>query len=173
MKTYTLILALFISGFFASCSSNHQTAATDTAVAADSVKSAEFKNDTIAQVYNHYIKLKDALVNADVKAADTAASELATALHTIQGCENTAQNAIAIGKSADIKDQRAKFISLSSDIIAMFKNTDLVSGSVFVQYCPMANEGKGAYWLASNKEIKNPYYGNEMLDCGEVKQEIK
>ena len=173
MKTYTLILALLISGFLAACSSNHKTESSDTVAAADTVSGAEFKNDTVGQVYNHYIKLKDALVNADVKAAETAANELAIALHTIQGCENTAQNALEIGKSADIKDQRSRFISLSSDVIAMFKNTDLTSGSVFVQYCPMANDGKGAYWLASNKEIKNPYYGDEMLDCGEVKQEIK
>ncbi|HCN83914.1 MAG TPA: hypothetical protein DIT07_09905 [Sphingobacteriaceae bacterium] len=173
MKTYTIILTLLISGFLAACSSNHKTETADTAAATDSVKTAEFKNDTIAQVYTHYIKLKDALVKSDVKAADSAASELAIALHTIKGCENTAQNAIEIGKSTDIKDQRSKFISLSSDVIAMFKNTDLLSGSVFVEFCPMANNGKGAYWLASNKEIRNPYYGDEMLDCGEVKQEIK
>jgi hypothetical protein len=37
----------------------------------------------------------------------------------------------------------------------------------------MAKNGDGAYWLASEKEIKNPYYGDDMLNCGEVKEEIK
>jgi hypothetical protein len=173
MKTYSIIFTLVVSGFLAACSSSPKTETTETAKVDTTKKIVVFKNDTVGQVYEHYIKLKDALVKADVKAADSASSQLATALHTIKGCENTAQNAIALGKSTDIKDQRSKFISLSSDVIAMFKNTDLSSGSIFVDYCPMANNGKGAYWLASTKEIKNPYYGKEMLDCGEVKQEIK
>lgn len=173
MKTYLTISVLTIAGFFAACSSNPKAESESTATVAQADSVAQFKNDTVAQVYQHYIKLKDALVKSDVTAADSAAAELATALHTIKGCENTAQNAISLGKSSDIKTQRSKFVSLSSDVIAMFKNTDLESGSIFVQYCPMANDGKGAYWLASNKEIRNPYYGDEMMDCGEVKQEIK
>jgi hypothetical protein len=46
------------------------------------------------------------------------------------------------------------------------------SGSIYVQYCPMANEGKGGYWLSSQEEIMNPYYGDDMLHCGEVKETI-
>jgi hypothetical protein len=37
----------------------------------------------------------------------------------------------------------------------------------------MANDGNGGYWLSSEPQIKNPYYGDEMLECGEVKEEIK
>jgi hypothetical protein len=40
---------------------------------------------------------------------------------------------------------------------------------VYEQYCPMKN----AYWLSSEASIKNPYYGNEMLSCGEVKDTLK
>jgi Cu(I)/Ag(I) efflux system membrane fusion protein len=36
----------------------------------------------------------------------------------------------------------------------------------------MANEGKGGYWLSSQEEIMNPYYGDDMLHCGEVKETI-
>ena len=54
----------------------------------------------------------------------------------------------------------------------MFKKVEISSGSMFVQYCPMANDGDGGYWLASETEIRNPYYGDEMLNCGEVKETI-
>ena len=33
----------------------------------------------------------------------------------------------------------------------------------------MALEDQGAYWLSEFKEIKNPYFGDAMLKCGEVK----
>ncbi|MDP8212737.1 MAG: efflux RND transporter periplasmic adaptor subunit [Candidatus Zapsychrus exili] len=41
---------------------------------------------------------------------------------------------------------------------------------LYLSFCPMAF-GKGAYWLADTEQIRNPYYGAEMLECGEVKEE--
>jgi hypothetical protein len=58
-------------------------------------------------------------------------------------------------------------------LITLFKKAEITSGSMFVQYCPMANEGEGGYWLSSETEIRNPYYGDEMLNCGEVKETIE
>jgi Cu(I)/Ag(I) efflux system membrane fusion protein len=37
----------------------------------------------------------------------------------------------------------------------------------------MADNNKGAYWLSKSKEVQNPYYGQGMLTCGEVKRTIK
>ncbi len=62
--------------------------------------------------------------------------------------------------------------ALSADIIALMKHTDVNSGNLYVQHCPMANEGEGGYWLAAEKEVRNPYYGDEMLNCGAVKETI-
>ncbi len=42
-------------------------------------------------------------------------------------------------------------------------------GSLFLNFCPMAL-GKGGYWLQDEEELKNPYYGNKMLGCGETKK---
>ena len=41
---------------------------------------------------------------------------------------------------------------------------------VYKQYCPMADEDRGAYWLSKEKEVLNPYFGDAMLKCGEVKE---
>jgi len=31
----------------------------------------------------------------------------------------------------------------------------------------------GAYWLSETPDIRNPYYGEEMLTCGETKETLK
>ena len=44
---------------------------------------------------------------------------------------------------------------------------------VYNQYCPMADDNKGAYWLSNDKNVLNPYFGSAMLACGSVKQVIE
>jgi Cu(I)/Ag(I) efflux system membrane fusion protein len=36
----------------------------------------------------------------------------------------------------------------------------------------MAFDNKGAYWLSNTQEIYNPYFGEEMRFCGEVKEQL-
>jgi len=47
-----------------------------------------------------------------------------------------------------------------------------VNEKVFVAFCPMADSNKGAYWLSKEEKVINPYFGNAMLTCGEIKQVI-
>lgn len=132
----------------------------------------EIKDTVNAQVYNHYIKLKDLLVVSDSATAKTAASELSVALSKLSGSESIVVLAEKIANSSDLSKQRINFTALSNDMITLFKQSEIASGSIFVQYCPMANEGAGGYWLSSQEEIMNPYYGDDMLHCGEVKETI-
>jgi hypothetical protein len=37
----------------------------------------------------------------------------------------------------------------------------------------MYNQGKNGYWISEIKDIKNPYYGSEMLTCGGIVKEFK
>jgi hypothetical protein len=37
----------------------------------------------------------------------------------------------------------------------------------------MAFDGEGGYWLSDSKEIRNPYYGEKMLVCGNVEKTFK
>jgi hypothetical protein len=70
-----------------------------------------------------------------------------------------------------IDHQREHFEALSTDITDLITllGTDKV---VYQDFCPMANNNKGAYWLSEVKEIKNPYFGSKMLTCGSVKKQI-
>jgi uncharacterized protein YbjT (DUF2867 family) len=78
--------------------------------------------------------------------------------------------AAAISKSTDVNAQREQFEALSTSMIALAKATK--PAKTYVQFCPMAAEGKGASWLSATREVRNPYYGDKMLKCGSVKEEI-
>jgi hypothetical protein len=133
----------------------------------------ELKDNKVQAIYDGYISLKNALVNTKFEAAQKAAAVLKLALADYKGCENTALIADKIATAKDIATQRKEFTSLSADVIALFKHADLKKGSIFVQHCPMANNGDGGDWLAAEKKIQNPYYGDEMMECGRVLEEIK
>ncbi len=64
----------------------------------------------------------------------------------------------------ELKSQRQLFYQLSELI------TPLLSLSnhpvIYQQFCPMAFEGKGAYWYSEERQIANPYFGDKMLHCG-------
>ena len=42
----------------------------------------------------------------------------------------------------------------------------------YYQFCPMADNNKGAYWLSKEETILNPYFGKAMHSCGEIKYVI-
>lgn len=148
-----------------------ETPASDSLVTVPAV-AVELRDTSINQAYKCYEDLKDVLVKSNASEARTAAAELGAALRKIKGSESTAALADKIASSTDLSQQRTSFTALSNDVIKLFKQSELSSGSIYVQYCPMANEGEGGYWLSSKEEIMNPYYGDEMLHCGEVKETI-
>ncbi len=147
--------------------------------------SAQSANALIA-----YYEVKDALVATDAAAAKKAATALVSALRAMKMADLSAADkktlvtakakALAINKTADIDVQREQFESLSASMIALAKATKPGKQTVrtggpaptYVQFCPMAADGKGAFWLSGQKEIRNPYYGSKMLKCGSVKEEI-
>jgi hypothetical protein len=143
----------------------------------DSAKTTEvtpvvLKDGQINAAYKNYELLKDALVASNVGNAQKAAMSLSGSLKNIQGCQSTAEIATQIGTSKKLDQQRADFTRLSADFIPLIKHAEVENGTLYVQFCPMANSGRGGYWIASHEEIRNPYYGDEMLHCGEVKDTI-
>ncbi len=132
-----------------------------------------FEDENVGKIYADYISLKDALVTAKFDEAKSAAKKLTVSLNGHAGCENTALISAKIENAKDIVAQRKEFTHLSADVIALFKHASLNKGTIYVQHCPMANNGDGGDWLASEKKIQNPYYGSEMMECGAVLEEIK
>ncbi|WP_298392048.1 DUF3347 domain-containing protein, partial [Hydrotalea sp.] len=75
--------------------------------------------------------------------------------------------------SADIRHQREHFVMLSKDISDLIKAFGTGGQTLYKDFCPMANNGKGAIWISELKEIKNPYLGKAMPTCGTVKETIQ
>ena len=135
-----------------------------------------FAQDTTQQaslsgLLAQYYGIKDALVAGSATAASAKAGEFIKTLNTVDSKVISEGNAGALLKDAaslstakDIKKQRAHFATLSSNMAAVAKSVKLTAQPVYQLYCPM----KKAYWLSSEKVIKNPYYGSLMLSCGEV-----
>ncbi len=141
----------------------------ETSAAAGNIK---FKDAKTSEAFMHYHELRDALSKDNMTNAKEHADALGKELATLNGCEPTAITAKTIGNAKSIKEQRDAFVTLNKDLVPFFKAAPVESGKAFVAFCPMANDNKGAYWLSTAKEIKNPYYGEEMISCGEVKETI-
>ncbi|MFD2287307.1 DUF3347 domain-containing protein [Pedobacter petrophilus] len=131
------------------------------------------KDQKKADIFTAYVSLKNALVKADQKHSQKAAADLQKSLANYEGCEPTAEVAGKIASGTNLVDQRKNFTILSADLIALMKNAEIEKGTIYVQHCPMANKGDGGDWLSTEKEIRNPYYGDEMLECGSVTEELK
>jgi len=134
------------------------------------LEDSSYLNDVMIK----YIVLKDALVNSDTKAAHQASNNLLKSIRNteklkdvsaLKALETTTQNFI---KSETLAQQRSAFVGLSKNLIKISKGFSSQNTTYYIQECPMANNNNGAQWLALEKGIKNPYFGEAMLDCGSV-----
>ena len=82
--------------------------------------------------------------------------------------EDATEHAEHISESP-IAHQREHFKVLSKDITDMVAITG-TQVKLYEQFCPMYDGGSA--WLSMSKDIKNPYYGSKMLNCGKVQKEI-
>ncbi len=137
-------------------------------------------------VFDNYFALKDALVKTDGNTASTKATDLAKAISTVKMdklamdehmawmkvMKDLAFDAEHIAETKETSHQRDHFTSLSKNMYALMK-VSKQDTPTYYQFCPMANDGKGANWLSKENAVKNPYYGNQMLTCGKVVETIK
>lgn len=141
-----------------------------------------------APVLAAYYSLKDALVADNGKLAAEKGKAMKTALRRIEtknwtAKERNAYEAVAkkldtdaehIGDNASkIDHQREHFISLSNNMTSIVKSLKINEEAAYLQFCPMANNNKGAFWLSKDNKVKNPYFGKSMLTCGSVKETLK
>lgn len=165
MKKIILIL-LVLTSFGAYAQHDHASHAQQNG-------SPAFKDEKLGDAYSHYIHLKDALVASNANEAESAASKLEKTLASISDGKKAQDAAKAIAVSSKLEEQRKTFSTLSNEMTTLVKSSKLSSGVLYVEYCPMANNNAGGFWLSNEKEIKNPYFGDMMLKCGSVKETVQ
>ncbi|MEJ7644806.1 MAG: DUF3347 domain-containing protein [Chryseolinea sp.] len=131
------------------------------------------KDEKIGAAYTHYVHLKDALVASKSDEAKKAASALQKSLASLSNAKKATESASKIAATASLEEQRKEFSTLSNEMTSLVKASKLSKGSIYLEFCPMANNNQGAYWLSNEKQIKNPYFGDAMLKCGSVKETIQ
>lgn len=139
----------------------------------DQAGAVAFKDAKLGAAYEHYAHLKDALVSSKSDEAKKASEELKNALKSVKGSAGALTAATKLAAASALEEQRLLFSAVSDEMASLVKGGQLSSGSLYLEYCPMANNNEGAYWLSNEKQIRNPYFGDAMLKCGSVKETIQ
>lgn len=202
MKPRTTFLSIAILAtliFFTQCGGsktedNQEEQADATAAPDSTVTSSEplFTVDAtfqeqLVRTLQAYIKVKDAFVASDPALVKAEARNLKAILKAIDAkmlsgpalndwsnyVNNIDMSLVEILSSDDIEAQRTSFSALSDNLYKSIKAYGLGTATAYYDFCPMAFNDQGAYWLSDNKEIRNPYFGDKMLTCGRVAEELK
>ncbi len=131
----------------------------------------EFDDLNFAVVYKHYEHIKNDLVGSNSGDAQKGAIMLNDALDKINGSEAALTASKRIANSFDLKVQRKAFSQLSNAVEGLLRG-HIKSGKIYKDFCPMAF-GNGAHWLSSIEDIRNPYYGANMINCGKVAEVLE
>lgn len=150
------------------------------------IKVPEVFQNQLKTTFDNYLVVKDALVKDDSKKVVEGARQLLNSLNLIDMKllkDNNEQNhwmklekelkysTKSIIEVSNLEEQRNHFKYLSSHLSIAIQLYG-VNEKVYNQFCPMANNNKGAYWLSKEEQILNPYFGEDMLKCGEIIQTI-
>ena len=136
----------------------------------------------LTQLTEEYFKVKNSLVSDDALATQKAAAAVQSSLSKVDMSlvkgpaydqwmiiRSEIQKAAGmIVKESEIANQRRYFSPLSQAFLELTETFGLTKDKVYKEYCPMAFDDKGAFWLSESAEIRNPYFGKSMLACGEV-----
>ncbi len=137
-------------------------------------------------VIEEYLTLKNALIQSNNSEASIAAGSVLEAINTADMSLLEGENHMewmrllatltseteSILNSSGLEEQRTSFMTLSTKLIEVVKHFE-VPGVYYQQFCPMSNNGEGAYWLSKKEEIANPYFGEQMHNCGETITKIE
>jgi len=181
---YNLALA---SLFLASCGTGDKTKTSSNNIDSDgavATAGSEAKA-TVKQIFAAYFDLKNALAQDNSPSAADAAKQVIGAMNGLdKGSLSKEQAAVfndiyddakehaehVAGNGGNLAHQREHFETLSEEMVELAKVTP--GEKLYLDHCPMFNDGKGANWLSESKAISNPYLGKSMLNCGTVKKEI-
>ena len=165
---------------------NHQQVPIDTATS--QIASVNSKASfPVKEIMAGYLQLKNALTKDNAKDAATAGNAMIATLASVDMkslpdvqmkkymdlADDLKEHAEHIGANAGkIEHQREHFVMMSKDITDLIKTFGNGGQTLYKDFCPMADNGKGAVWISEIKEIKNPYYGKSMSSCGSIKETI-
>ncbi len=141
----------------------------------------------LTSVYKAHLVMQEGFLATDAKAVSTAIANVEASLakvdmslvkgemhnHWMGSLKSLNETLGQIKATGDIEKQRLAYADFNDALYSAIKMFGISGETIYYQFCPMARNGEGAYWLSDIEEIKNPYYGDAMLTCGENKEIIK
>jgi membrane fusion protein, copper/silver efflux system len=179
----TLLFGSLLLGSVACSGSNEtQTAATQT----DKIALTDDVTSNVQRILDGYYAVKDAMVTSDATQVKTAAESLlevitqfdtngleeAVAVRLTSEIDAIRYGAQNVAEAESIDAQREYLPALTENMIGLVTHYKVTEQAVYKQYCPMAFNDKGAYWLSNSDSVINPYFGDMMLRCGEVVESL-
>ncbi len=139
-------------------------------------------------VYEAYLPLKNAFVKSDSDAVAEAAVKANNALKDVnmellkgelhmttwmKQLNSMNSNLEKIKNNKDIEVLQKGFVAFNLALYQAIKDIGMDKVTAYYQYCPMAFEEKGAYWLSESETIQNSYFGKKMLTCLDTRETLK
>ncbi|MFB6456029.1 DUF3347 domain-containing protein [Chitinophaga sp. Hz27] len=192
LKIFLPFGAMILSASLFSCHNQGTEKSTEnTVVAASGALQAPYSDiyyDSLHQVMGAYYQLSAAFAGSNATAASAAAEVLklhidSLPVQLLQMDSSRLGNVTGITGSIsaeltglqgeqDIEGKRASFQMISDMLYDLIKATGYKGHTVYHQFCPMAFDDKGAYWLSETQKIINPYFGEKMLECGSTNDSL-
>ncbi len=138
-------------------------------------------------VYEASLELTEAFVTANATKTKNASGRVQKALASVDMIQLSSsahtdwmtqlevmnKSVKAIEATGNMEQQRTAYASFEETLYRSIKTFGITRKPAYRQFCPMAQNNKGAYWLSGKQAIRNPYFGDQMLTCGETKEEIR
>jgi len=114
-----------------------------------------------------YLQIQTTLAKDSTEGVAAAAKELGKALSRA-GLTKAGAEAVSMETAKTLADSRDRFQKLSELLLPKLKGLVKAHAKgpaqtpLMLAYCPM----KKAWWIQLKGDLRNPYYGSEMLECG-------
>lgn len=139
--------------------------------------------DGYFQLKDNFIAEKDSLITNQTQELIVAVAATAGVLDELKADSSIVSTARtyttsisselkAVYMEKDIEERRKSFQIVSEQLYDLIRTVKYDRAVVYHQYCPMAFNDAGAFWLSNSSDIRNPYLPKKMLICGEVKDSI-
>jgi Cu(I)/Ag(I) efflux system membrane fusion protein len=139
----------------------------------------------LTPIYNAYFKIQTSLASDLISDTKDGYKQLSKVVNEVDMSlfegdlhnqwmtiyNNLIKQSDSIESLSKLDDVRIIFEKTSNSIIVLHKNFGHSESIDFqLTFCPMALKNKGAYWIQTDSTVNNPYFGEKMLRCGEIKE---
>ncbi len=124
--------------------------------------------DVVNNLVDPYLRIHASLTKDSTDGVKDNARSIATEAESLGGSAIKLRDAArALEAAGDLKAARTVFGPLTDALLTYANESKMVlPPELKLAYCPMVKKS----WLQKGETIANPYYGSEMLTCGDFKK---